>query len=628
MAGKDISEMSFEEFFGGKRERRRREPRPAEDKPAEEKPVEDKPVDEKPAEEKPAEEKPAVDDSGFARGRPKLNVRGSDVFLFVPKYEGGKGARYEVAVQQDGRTVQLGRLKSSPLASDVASLPTEFDLLSAGVSPLGAFTVLIDGKAVYEVFAHTHMMFSAEGMPISRAEDVTVVLYPAGMHLWLTDAAVTASTEAGGLVISTVEVARGGYVRVRERPQPVPKEAAPKEEARPAAAKPKSKPAGSVRLPPAEAVASARVERSLLPLYASAPEVSVEARGADPEAFTVTVKSGGEAREVPLAEFEGVPGAVGEVSVALAASGKRVASARYFVLPGFSCSYSARGDIPDEEEVTVRIGGEERTLSIFSDEMLAPFPYEGGEVRLSWNIPAVTVDCGRGPVPVGDATVQVDDLPDSIVVSARGAAKKAVFLSGSTGKKVPITPDWEDETVRIDAAPVRAAVFESPTRSASLYITVNSCPVRRFLTVENAAGTSVSYEGGVLRIAVTGAGEYVCRVYGVDKSVQTHALSPGENAIDPGPKAMSAEVAEVRNGREVAVEPVTIREVPFLLRDMMGDVWMYVSKDKRIPLPDGLLESRSDAEVRRWHAQITRMNPELRSVSPEKTVKAFRDFQG
>ena len=85
MAGKDISEMSFEEFFGGKRERRRREPRPAEDKPAEEKPVEDKPVDEKPAEEKPAEEKPAVDDSGFARGRPKLNVRGSDVFLFVPK---------------------------------------------------------------------------------------------------------------------------------------------------------------------------------------------------------------------------------------------------------------------------------------------------------------------------------------------------------------------------------------------------------------------------------------------------------------------------------------------------------------------------------------------------------------
>ena len=76
------------------------------------------------------------------------------------------------------------------------------------------------------------------------------------------------------------------------------------------------------------------------------------------------------------------------------------------------------------------------------------------------------------------------------------------------------------------------------------------------------------------------------------------------------------------------MESVTIREIPFLLRDDMGDVWFYVSKDKRIPLPDGLLESgaKNPAEIRKWHSQIVRMNPELKNVSPEKTVKAFNAF--
>ncbi|MDO5853672.1 MAG: hypothetical protein Q4Q62_06465 [Thermoplasmata archaeon] len=601
--------MSFDEFFLGKRERRGKREAPK--------------AAEKATGEAPEKAAPTADSSGFSRGRPKLNVRGQSILLYIPKYEGGKGAKYEVSVEQDGKTAQLGRLKSSPLDSDVSSLPTEFDLLEAGISPLGAFTVSIDGKAVYEVFAHSHMMFSAEGMPISRAEDTTIVLYPAGKHLWLTEAKVSASTEVGDLLIDTVEVARGGYVRVRDRPQPVPeaeKEEKPKAEPK----KAKAKPTGSVTLPAPETVASAKAGKDLLPLYASAPSVTVEAAG-DAE-FTVSVKKGGEASEVPLAEFAGVPDAVGDVTVTLSAGGKKVASARYFVVPGFSCSYNGKGDIPEGEIVRFTIGSEEHSRNVYEDGMEGPYAFEGGKVSLSWNIPAVTVDLGDGPRPLSEGTVQVDDLPDTIIVSARGAAKKAVFLAGSTGKKVPITPDWEDEAFRIDTSVIRNAVFDSATRSASLFITVNSCPVRRFLTVENSGGTTVSYSAGDVRIVVTGSGEHVCRVYNIDKTVETTTLAQGENTVRAGPGAISAEVVEIRNGKEVASETVQIREIPFLLRDVMGDVWFYVSKDKRIPLPDGLLESKSDAEVRKWHSQIVRMNPELKAVSPEKTVKAFKDF--
>ncbi|MDO5862231.1 MAG: hypothetical protein Q4Q58_05520 [Thermoplasmata archaeon] len=604
--------MSFDEFFLGKKENRRRKEA---SKPAQEA---------APAEEKePAA--PAVDGSGFSRGRPKLNVRGQQILLYIPKYEGGKGAKYEVSVEQDGKSAQLGRLKSSPLDSDVSSLPTEFDLLEAGISPLGAFTVSIDGKAVYEVFAHSHMMFSADGMPISRAEDTTILLYPAGKHLWLSDAKVSATSEIGDLLVATVEVARGGYVRVRDRPQPG---AVEEKEEKPKAAvkKAKVKPTGSIALPAAESVASAVAGKELLPLYSSVPDVTVEAKGLEPSEFTVTVKTGGESQTVPLEEFKGLVEALGDTTVTLEAAGKKVASARLFVLPGFSCTYSAKGDIPEEEIVRFTVGSEEYSKNVYEDPMEGPYQFEGGKVTLSWNIPAVTVDLGSGPVPLGESDVQVDDLPDTIIITAKGASKKAVFLGG-TGKKVSITPDWEDETVRIDTSAIRSAVFDSPARSVSLFITVNSCPVRKFLTVENSAGTVVSYSAGEVKAIISGSGEHVCRVYNIDKTVETTVLSKGENVVRAGPGAISAEVVEVRDGKEVAVEPVTIREIPFLLRDVMGDVWFYVSKDKRIPLPDGLLASKSDAEVRKWHSQIVRMNPELKTVSPEKTVKAFRDFE-
>lgn len=603
MAGRDISEMSFDEFFLGK-----------------------KPGTKKGSEKEVPRPAPAVDDSGFLSARPKINVLGTGISLFVPKYAGGKGARCEVSVEQDGRTVVLGRLKFSPLDLDAPSLPTTFDLTGTGVSPLGAFLVLIDGKPVYEMYAHTHLMFTEGGIPVIRAQDTTVVLYPKGKHLWLSDARVVSSAEVGDLAIDTVEVARGGYIRVRDRPQKTEpeKEDAPVERKKAA----KVRPACSISLPPAETVAGVRAGGDVLPMYSSAPEVSFDVRGAEPGEITVrTVTSAGEA-ECPLPRFGGLSDAAGDVLITALLAGKRLASARYFVIPGFECSYAGKGGIPDDGEVRFKVAGEEYSKSVYEPGMQGPYRFGAGEVELSWNIPVVTFDAGKGEAPFRDETVQVDDLGDAVVVTVRGASKKAVFMAaGATGKKVNIAPDWVDDTVRIDCNLIRSAVFESPARSVSLYLTVDSSPVRRFLTVENTAGASVSYADGRIRAVVSGSAEHVCRVFNIDKTVETVQLHEGENIVEVGPSAISAEVAEFRGGKEVASEAVAIRELPFLLRDGMGDTWLYVSKDKRIPLPGGLAEGGSDADVRRWHAQIVRMNPELRGVSPEKMVAAFKKFK-
>ncbi len=612
MAGRDISDMSFDEFFlgkkpGSKKRSESEEPRQEEAPKAEERP------------------ESAVDDSGFRRGRPKINVLGTFISLCVPMNEGGRRSRYEFTVEQDGRTVDLGRLKSSPLDSDVSSLPTSFDLAEAGLSPLGAMTVSIDGKAVYEIFGHSHMMFNEDGMPITRAEDTTVVLYPRGKHLWLSDAKVASSSEVGDLMIDTVEVARGGYIRVRDRPQKV--EAAAAEE-KPAEKKAKKvKPACSISLPPAETVAGVAVGRDVLPLYSVAPAVTFDLKGAEPGEVTVkTATSAGEA-ESQLSAFGGLADAVGEVSIQVSLAGKKLASARYFVVPGFECSYAGKGGIPDDGEIRFKVAGEEHRRSVYEPGMEGPYAFGTGSVKLSWNIPAVTFDSGSGEGPFRDETVQVDDLADAVVVRVRGASKKTVFMAaGATGKKENITPDWVDETVRIDCNRIRAAVFESPVRSVSLYITVDSCPVRRFLTVENTAGAVVSYADGRITATVSGSGEHVCRVFNIDKSVDTVTLNEGENVVEVGPTAISAEVVEVRNGKEVASEAVKIRDLPFLLRDAMGDVWLHVSKDKRIPVPGWVLDG-GDAGARKWHAQIVRMNPELKAVSPEKMIGAFKDFR-
>ncbi len=609
MAGKDISDMSFDEFFGrGGSSKREHATKPV---------VEDATK---------ASEGPKVDGSGFSRGRPKINLRSGQISLYIPKYEAGKGAKYEVSVEQGGRTVELGRLKSSPLDSDVSSLPTEFDLIANGISPLVEFVVSIDGKAVYEMYSHSHMLFNTDGMPLSRAEDTTVVLYPVGKYLWLTDAKVAATYDIGDLRVDTVEVARGGFVKVRDRPQKavaadVPQKVVPEE------SKVIVRPKASITMPAAEPYVSVKDGKTLLHLYAGAPKVSIETKDADVTLCSVVIETGAGTEEFPLEVFDGtqLSDVSGRVVLSVHLDGKALASERFFVIPGFTCSYSAKGDIPEGPEVVFTIDGDIHTVDIYSGSLEGPYPFEGGELTLDCHIPVVTYDIGAGEVPFTEAEVDLDDLPASIVVNVRGATKRSVFLGGS-GKKVNLTPDWDEGPIRLDTEPIRSAVFESHNRSAMLYITVNSCPVRRFLTVVNEVSMSVTYDGTDLVAEIGGSGEHVCRVFNLDRSVEVTQLVQGTNRVPVGPGAVSAEVAEVRAGKEIAMETCVIRELPFLVKDEMDDIWFYVSKDKRLPLPDGLI-TKDAAEIRKWHSQIIRMNPELRTVSPEKTVKAFTDFR-
>ena len=608
MAGKDISDMSFDEFFLGKKSgsKAKEVPRPAESSDA----------------------APRVDGSRFIRGHPKINVKGGRISLFIPKYEGGRGARYAVKLTQGGRAFDLGNLKSSPLDSDVSSIPTEFDLTESGIDPLDSYVLSIDGKDVYEGFEHRYMMFDADGMPISRAEDTTVVAYRPTDHLWLSDAKVVTETDIGGMRVATVNVAQGGYVRVKDRPQHAPeKMAAPKKEQEVLKAR---KPSASISLPAPEAAAQVRIGDATLPLYSRAPAVSVELKDAEQDSCVVRVDAPGRTDGVPATSYgvKSVEGVKGEVTLSVESDGKVLAKERFFVIPDFKCRTTVKSDIPSFEYLDFSMGGESYHLDIYADDIEGPFRYDGGEIKLIWGFPVVSVDIGSGMGPLKDTDASVDELPDSIVVRAKGASKKAVFLGGS-GKRVNLTPEWDDETIRVDTTPIYKAVLDSPSREVSLYITVNSCPVRRFLTVRNEAGAVVSFSEGSIHSEVHGRGRYVCRVYGIGKAEETHDLPEGSSDIPIGPDAISAELVEVRDGREIPMEAIALRSLPFLMKDGMGDVWLYVSKDKRIPLPDGLLESssKSPAEIRKWHSQIVRMNPELRKVSPEMMVKAFADYR-
>ena len=67
-----------------------------------------------------------------------------------------------------------------------------------------------------------------------------------------------------------------------------------------------------------------------------------------------------------------------------------------------------------------------------------------------------------------------------------------------------------------------------------------------------------------------------------------------------------------------------MRPLPFLDRDETGEIWMFVSKDKRIPLPEALSASKPQpAAIKQWHDQIVRMNPELKGVTAAMMQSAF-----
>ena len=132
---KDISEMSFEEFFSEKdRSPVQQEPRVRRDAPRR----------------SGGGQKGDVQ-MGFGAVIPKINYSDRSFFLYVPKYGSDANARFEVAIDCSAGVVPLGRLDSSPRGTGRLSRAATFNLTAEGISPLEQFTLIIDGQEVYRM---------------------------------------------------------------------------------------------------------------------------------------------------------------------------------------------------------------------------------------------------------------------------------------------------------------------------------------------------------------------------------------------------------------------------------------------------------------------------------------------
>ena len=149
------------------------------------------------------------------------------------------------------------------------------------------------------------------------------------------------------------------------------------------------------------------------------------------------------------------------------------------------------------------------------------------------------------------------------------------------------------------------------------------------MTIRNPVRVKAKYEdGNVVAEIDPSVKECVCRLYKIDKSVEEFPMSTENCTVPVTQDTIEAEVVEMYNGQPRTSITVTVRQLPFLLRDQMGDKWMYVSKSKRIPLPGELFkDDKPDMNaIKAWHDRIVRMNPELKGVTFEMIKKAFTDF--
>ena len=128
--------------------------------------------------------------------------------------------------------------------------------------------------------------------------------------------------------------------------------------------------------------------------------------------------------------------------------------------------------------------------------------------------------------------------------------------------------------------------------------------------------------------AIGNRSEYVCRMYLQDKSHVDTVLSEGRSEVSIPSDAVEAEIIENFRGEMRRTTPVKVRRLPFVSK-IAGDRWLYVSKDKRIPIPDNLFNKGVpdlDA-VAAWHSKIVSMNSELKVVPLKDMKAAFSEFK-
>ena len=619
---KDIADMSFEEFFSESKKKAEKE------------------VDKKNAA-KSHQDQPKSG-RGFVGATPKINFNNGKFLLYVPRYRGLENDRFEIAVESAAGVTPLGRLESVKQGGGRITRPDTVDLTPAGVTPMDDFTFTIDCEKALVNKARPISFYNSVGSPVIRPMGEVTAVARAGSELKLFKAELIDSYEKNGLSVFKLNVLVSGTAKVNDNAVHEIEEEKPQETNVPEVEEKKPEPKkktvkkpavkGELTLSQPSTDADVIYEGERLPLYATAPIVVVSIKGCELSDCIIRISGkDGELSNMPaVSQMNADTGEYGgPVTVTLEKGAKVLSSSKYFVIPGFKCEYSGKGDITEDTEVRYKVFSEEGARDVMSEDPYS-FSHNGMDFQVVWCVPAVTYDIGNGPQPFSMVDVDILDLKDVIKVTVKGARKKAIFFGGVSGKKRDVTPDWEGDTYEIDLAPIREEVFEAPSSVFCLYITVNSFPNRKFMTIKNPVRIKAKFENGAVVAEVDpSVKECVCRLYKMDKSVEEIQISAENSNVPVSPDVIEAEVVEMYDGQPRTSIDVPVRQLPFLHRDNMGDRWMYVSRSKRIPLPDELYkDDQPDIQaIRAWHERIVRMNPELRGVTSEMMIKAFKDFQ-
>ena len=616
---KDIADMSFEEFFSESKVKGERD---AERKNAA----------------KATQEKPAAA-RGFIGATPKINFNNGKFLLYIPRYKGLENDRFQVAVESGDSVVPMNRIESVKQGQSRVTRPTTVDLTPASVTPMDDFTVTIDGEKAFVNKARPISFYNSVGSPVIRPIGEVTAVTRAGAELKLFKAEILESVVKNGLSVFKLNVQVSGTAKVDENasasvePAEEPSKEVPaasqetKEEPKKKAPK-KVAVKGEIALSQSFNDADIVYEGERLPLYTSLPILTVSVKGCEPADCTVVVegKDGELSRGPAVAQmYVDTVDYAGPVAVTLEKGAKKLAKASYFILPGFECEFSGKGDITEDTTIRYKLFGQGGSVDAATEDPYS-FEHDGMKFKIMWILPVVTYDIGEGPEPFDVVDIDVLKLGEKMTVTVKGARKKALFFGGASGKKKDVTPDWEGDSYDIELAPIREEIFAAPSSTFFLYITVNSFPNRKFMTIKNPVRVKARFEDGCIMADIDpSVKDCICRLYKIDKSVEDVPIS-AENPNVPVPAdVIEAEVIEMYAGNPRTIVPVTVRQLPFLFRDSMGDKWMYVSKTKRIPLPDELYkDGKPDApSIRSWHERIVRMNPELKGVTSEMILKAF-----
>lgn len=624
-ARKDITDMSFEEFFSEQKVKKEKESARVEAAKAKK-------------EASMGEHQP-----GFQGSGPKLNFIDGKVMVYIPRYTASENSRFEVAVEVGEDVVTLGRLDSVKQKSNRVSRPDTKDITGAGVKPFGGFAITIDGEKVFEQKPCDMLYFNNMGSAMRKPFGEVYAICEPGSRLKISRAEVIDENERNGLMVVHANVQATGGIWVDDSNQPAEEEAEEPEEApeEPAKDAPKAKPAkkkpakkakGEIALPAGLQDADAVFDGEVLALYDSMPVPIFTVEGAELSECEVRVERAGVAVLAPVPATERINSRSddlwGPIDVTLAKSGKALASKRVFVIPGFSCEYAGKGDLTEDTAISYSVFGQEGGCDAFDGD--TQFEHEGFGFSVRWAVPAVTYDIGSGPVRVGDGEINASDIKSGkMVIDAKGARKKGVFFGGETGKKRELASNWEGDTVELDMSEVIDEIYSNPSAKYCMYITVNSFPNRRFLVVKNPERISVSFADGVIGIdADPSVAECVCRLYAIDRTQTDVPVPPGHTDVPVPGDIIEAEVVETSEGKVRVAIPVAVRQLPFVLNDETNSVWLYVSKSKRIPLPDNLFADGKPDEkaIKAWHERIVRMNPEMKSMPLPTVIAAFKAF--